>query len=89
MIGAPLLSPPPSHSLWKVRGRNERQPKFTGTMDHILRPANSRWIIRPALSFAANCRAAHSCYAEHVTPKFDGDRNFPIEPEGVADKVGS
>jgi hypothetical protein len=39
----------------EVRGRNERQPKFTGTMDRILRPTNSPWILRPVLRFAANC----------------------------------
>jgi hypothetical protein len=30
---ADFLSSPRSHRPWKVRGQNERRPKFTGTMD--------------------------------------------------------
>jgi hypothetical protein len=75
----PLGGPRPERTTTKVHWNNGSHPAPSQlAMDN---PASS--------SFAANCRAAHSCYAEHVTPKFDGDRNFPIEPEGVADKVGS
>jgi two-component system, sensor histidine kinase and response regulator len=31
-----FLSPLPSHSHWKVRGRNERRPEFTGIMDRSM-----------------------------------------------------